>query len=175
MSGWTILTVRARPCKDYDRAKYNDYDPWSATADICASFKDDERVLDWTAWNRHVYALLNCPGHNATFAETLIDDYSEMIDDFAVLNVNDTTYTGTARYYPSAADPHQYVDEYKETQEEGGYCVGQIAMATITARHKIVARDPFSWSSKVGIRDDRYAEDGTSFAEHSDGVTNDDR
>jgi len=131
--------------------------------------QDEGRVSKWTTWNSHVYALLNCPRYNFEFAENLVDDYSEMIDDFAVLGANDTTDTGRARSYPSATDPHRYTDEYKENQKEGGPHVGQIAMATITIRHKIVVRDPFSWSSKPGPLDDRYAEDGTSFTERSNG------
>lgn len=169
MSGWTILTVRGRPSENYDRAEYNNSDPWSATADICATFEDEGRVHEWTTWNSHVYALLNCPRYNFKFAENLVDDYSEMVSDFAVLGANDTTDTGTARYYPSAADPHQHADEYKEDQKEDGHHVGQIAMATINTRHKIVTRDPFSWSSEPGTLDDRYAEDGNSLAEQPNG------
>ncbi|MDB9247506.1 hypothetical protein PN419_00595 [Halorubrum ezzemoulense] len=165
MSGWTILTARARASEDYDGAKYNDSDPWQATADLAASFEADNRVRKWSTYSGHVYALLDCPRYDFEFAEDLVAEYSELIDDFGVLGANDTSDTGRARYYPSAEQPHRYTDEYQEGQLEDGCHVGLIAMATITARHGLVMRDPFTYATSVGSLDDRYLDDGTVVTE----------
>jgi len=154
MSGWTILTVRAKPCEDYDKAEYNDSDPWQATADIVATMDADERVRRWTTWNSHVYAYLNCQRYDFEFAESLVAEYSDMVRDYVVLGANDTSDQGEARYYPRP-DSDQWTDCYRETAHGN---VGEKALAVINSNHEIQARDP--WHNNCGLLDERYLEDG---------------
>ena len=159
MSGWTVVTLRAREGKDYEYSRWDNSDPAHAIEDICATIEADDRVVKWTMDSPHIYAYLNCDRYNWDFAEEVLEDYKVMLKDAVVLGANDTSDTGTARYYP-VQDTVRCTDEYKETQSEDGCYVGKIALAVIGGRHGIVARDPFhDW---LGRFDERYAEEGTS-------------
>ena len=158
MSGWTILTVRGKESKDYDYSRWDERDRWHAAADIVATMEEDSRVRKWTTWDGHVYAYLNTGRYDWEFAESLLEDYGEMVDDAVVLGANDTTDTGCARYYPRA-DLGRWTDQYEETQGHDGYYVGELALSVMNARHGIIARDPFHNTS--GRLDDRYLDDGT--------------
>jgi len=79
-----------------------------------------------------------------------------MVDDAVVLGANDTSDTGKAVYYESPRG--DYTDMYTETQSEDGVYVGEVALSVISARHGIVARDPFHNTS--GRLDDSYLDDG---------------
>lgn len=166
MSGWTILTVRGRPSKDYERAEYESGDRYQATADLTATFEEDSRVRGWTTWKSHVYAYLECSRYNFEFAELLMEDYSYMIDDAVVLGANDTSDQGTARYY-SRPDLKMWTDQYEET--EHGY-VGELALSVMNARHNIIARDPWHNNCDEWGRDERYLGRGTSYAIRNGGV-----
>ena len=158
MSGWTVVTLRGRKSKDYEYSRRDNHDPVHAVEDICASVEADDRVRTWTMDSPHVYAYLNCDRYDWDFAEEFLEDYQDMLRDAVILGANDTSDTGTARYYP-VADSVRCTDEYKETQAKDGCYVGWVAMATINARHGILSRDPFhDW---LGRFDERYAEDGT--------------
>lgn len=156
MSGWTVLTVRGRSADHYEYTRADNSDPWDATADIAATMKEDKRVRKWTTWSGHVYAYLNSGRYDWDYAEELLDDYAAMVRDAVVLGANDTTDTGTARYYEKPDAPHK--DEYQETQGGDGTYVGEVALAVIGGRHGIVARDPFH--NRSGRLDERYLEDG---------------
>lgn len=157
MSGWTVLTARANACRDYENAEYNDSDPWQAAADLAASFEADDRVVDWTVGDDHVYAYVG--GYTDwNTAERLMADYADMIRDAVVLCANDTSNTGQARYYPNASSD-RWTDHYTETEDHDGLTTGKTALAVMTARHGILARDPFH--NHVGRLDEHYLEDGT--------------
>lgn len=157
MSGWTILTVRGKYAKNYEYSRHDEKDPWDATSDIVASMDEDGRIYKWTVWSSHVYAYLkNCGRYDFSFAESILEDYDEQVRDAVVLGANDTTDTGTARYYPNAGE--RWTDKYRETQTEDGTYVGEIALAVMNARHGIVARDPFH--NQSGLIDDNYLESG---------------
>lgn len=156
ISGWTILTVRGRPSKDYDGSEYDGGDPWQANADLVATMKADDRVRRVTTWIGHVYAYLNCPRYDFEFAEELMEDYAPMVRDFVVLGANDTSDTGHAKYYPGPG--RRPNDEYQESQKEDGTMVGEIALAHVSANNGIIARDPFHQS--CGRMDDYYEDDG---------------
>lgn len=159
MSGWTVVTLRGKESKDYQYSRYDGCDPAHAVEDICATVEEDSRVFDWTMDSPHVYAYLSCERYDWEFAEDFLTDYKEMVKDAVVLGANDTTDTGTARYYPVESEI-RCTDEYKETQSEDGCYVGDIALAVINSRHTILGRDPFhSW---MGEFDERYAENGTN-------------
>lgn len=164
MSGWTVMTLRARASRDYDDAEYDDSDSWSATADIVATADEDDRVYDWTTWSSHVYVYLNCPRYDFDTAESVLDDYQDMVKDAVVLGANDTSDTGEARYYDVmdtfGGGPLNSTDRYRETQSEDGAYVGEIALSVMNARHSIVSRDPFH--NECGWLDDRYLEDGVN-------------
>ena len=165
MSGWTILTVRGEKAKDYEYTREDTHDRWDATADIVATMDDDDRVRHWTTWSGHVYAYLNCSRYNWEFAENLLEEYGEMIDDAVVLGANDTTDTGCARYYPRP-DLGRWMDQYEEDQGEDGYNVGELALCVINSRHGIVSRDPFH--NESGRLDDQYKEGGKKRTLHTD-------
>lgn len=114
----------------------------------------DKRVRSWTAWSGHVYAYLACSRYNFEFAEGLMEDYGEMLRDAVVLGANDTTDQGTARYYPRP-DLGMWTDQFEE-YDHG--MVGEEALAVISARHGISARDPFH--NNVGRLDEKYLESG---------------
>lgn len=154
MSGWTILTVRGKQAKDYAYTRDDTHDRWDATSDIVATMDDDRRVRSWTTWSGHVYAYLGCSRYDFEFAESLMEDYGEMIDDAVVLGANDTTDQGCARYYPRP-DLGIWSDQYEE-RDHGA--VGEEALCVINARHGIIARDPFH--NNPGRLDDRYLESG---------------
>lgn len=155
MSSWTVVTLRAREARDYEHTRSDSVDPWEATCDIAATMDADDRVRYWTVWNSHVYAYLSTRG-SFDAAERFFEDYGEMVDDAAVLHANDTSDLGCARYYP---DPSKgtWVDEYQEHGDEQG-SVGELALAVMTARHGIHARDPFH--NKPGLLDENYLEEG---------------
>lgn len=155
MSGWTILTVRGRENRDYDYSRWDDAGRWEATADLAAAFEAISRVRGWKTWNGHVYGYLNSKRYDFDFAEELLADVEAALDDAVVLGANDTTDTGTARYYPT---PEGHTDMYAETQGEDGYYVGEVALSVINARHGIVARDPFH--NQCGRLDEQYLDDG---------------
>jgi len=155
MSGWTILTVRGKYSKDYDATRYDEKDRWDATSDIVATMESDGRVREWTTWSGHVYAYLECARYDFEFAEELLEDYGEMVEDAVVLGANDTSDQGTARYYPRPATGF-WSDQFEEV-EYGN--VGEQALSVINARHGIMARDPFHNTS--GRLDDRYLENGS--------------
>jgi len=155
MSGWTVITIRAEFAENYEhsRSEYKDAGP--ALEDLAATMDEDARVRAWTTDHPHIYAYLNCGRYDWDFAEGFLDDYEAMVRDAVVLGANDTTDTGTARYYPS---PTTMTDEYKERQGEDGTHVGNIALQVVGGRHGIIPRDPFhDW---LGRFDDKYAEDG---------------
>ncbi len=162
MSGWTILTARGFESCEYDRSRYDEHDRYDATSDIVASFEADDRIRKWTTWKSHVYAYLNACRYNFEFAEELMSDYGDLIDDAVVLGANDTSDTGTARYY-ERPDLGRWTDEYQETQSEDGTYVGELALSVISVRHGIVAKDPFH--NEVGLADGRYLKNGTDFSE----------
>lgn len=158
MSGWTVATLRAREGKDYEYSKYDGHDPVSAVEDIVATVENDDRVFKWTMDSPHIYVYLNCDRYNWEFAEQFLEDYQFMVNDAVVLGANDTTDTGTARYYP-VKNEVRCTDEYKETQARDGYYVGRHALNVISANHTILARDPFhDW---LGRLDDKYKGKGT--------------
>jgi hypothetical protein len=163
MSGWTVITVRGRESQNYEYSEYDDTDPYTATSDIVATMDEDSRVRKWTVWKGHVYAYLNTGQYEFEFAEQLLTDYSEMIADAVVLGANDTTDTGTARYYDVKdtfmGGPERHTDMYAETQSEDGVLVGEMALAVMSARHGIIARDPFH--NTAGYIDDSYLDSGT--------------
>lgn len=154
MSGWTILTLRAKEGQDYPHSEWENGDRWAATADIVATMDNDDRIREWTTWNSHVYAYLNCPRYDFEFAERVIRSYSEMVEDAAVLGADDTSDQGTARYYPDPESP----THIRECQEKENGNVGELALSVINARHGIIARDPFHNNS--GLLDENYLEDG---------------
>jgi len=157
MSGWTIITVRGKKATDYDYTRENNHDRFDATSDIVATMDQDDRVRKWTNWSSHVYAYLNCSRYDFDFAESLFEDYGEMIEDAVVLGANDTTDTGVARYY-DRPDLGQYIHEYEESQSEDGCYVGEIALQVVGGRHSIVARDPFH--NQCGRNDGWYNDSG---------------
>jgi len=157
MSGWTVVTLRAKKAENYEYSRYDGSDPAHAVEDICATVDADKRVAQWTMDSPHIYAYLRCERYDWEFAEEWLEDYKEMVRDAVVLGANDTTDTGTARYYESGV---RCTDEYKETQSEDGTYVGEMALAMINSNHRILGKDPFhNWMGKF---DDRYAEDGTN-------------
>ena len=158
MSGWTVATLRAREGRNYEYSRYDSTDPVDAMRDLCATAEADDGVRTWTMDSPHIYLYCNCDRYNWGFAEKIIENYQEMVRDAVVLGANDTTDTGTARYYEVTSGDIRCTDEYKETQSEDGTFVGQYALSVINSRHSILARDPFhGW---VGRLDDRYAEEG---------------
>jgi hypothetical protein len=160
MSSWTVVTLRAREGKHYEHSEYDGPDPASAMEDICATLDEDDRVRDWTMDSPHAYALTyQGLGRDEDDSKSFLADYEEMVEDAVVLFANDTSDTGSAKYYP-VRHSLNCTDEYNEYEMVDGRYVGQIAMAMINADHRILARDPFhSW---MGEFDGRYAEDGTS-------------
>lgn len=159
MSGWTIITLRGKQTKNYKYSEYNNNDPWQATADIAATMEKDERVLKWAVWSGHVYAYLDCPRYDFKFAEKIMKDYSEMAKDAVVLGANDTTDTGTAKYY-RRTNLAEATDVYKETQADDGCFKGEMALSIINSRHNIMARDPFH--NSTGRLDERYLDSGNA-------------
>ena len=153
MSSWTVLTVRGRRAEDYERTREDNHDRWDATADIAATMDDDHRVRRFTTWKGHVYAYLNCESYEDEPVESLLEDYAPMVDDAVVLYANDTTDVGKTSYYPDPAGG--WVDRYRETGERH---VGERALAIMTSRRGIVARDPFH--NECGRLDSRYLGDG---------------
>lgn len=160
MSGWTILTVRGRASEHYDYTESDNHDTWATTSDIVATMDEDNRIRRWTVWSGHVYAYLNASRYDWDAAEQLLADYQDMVEDAVVLAANDTTDIGTARYYPVRNGTGVHTDEYKETQSGDGCYVGEIALAIMTARHGIVARDPFH--NRAGQIDEMYRGEGTN-------------
>lgn len=142
MSGWTILTARAERAEDYVHTDHDGPDPFRAQADLLVTFEAEDRVHDVMTWKGHVYAYLACGRYDFEFAEDLIGDYAEMIEDAVVLGANDTSDTGRAKYYPDPEDPVP-ADEYAESQGEDGMLVGEMALCVINSRNGILARDPF--------------------------------
>lgn len=158
MSGWTVVTLRGRQGKNYEYSRWDNHNPVHAVEDLCATVEGDSRVRRWTMDSPHVYAYLACERYDWQFAETLLSDYRSMLRDAVVLGANDTTDTGTARYYP-VKDSVDCTDECKETQSEDGTYVGQLALRVVGSRHAIIARDPFhDW---LGEFDEKYAKEGT--------------
>ena len=115
MSGWTIITLRGKPSKDYKYSEYNEQDPWQATADMVATLDQDDRVREWTTWSGHVYVYLKCQRYDFKFAEEFMQDYSEMDKDAVVLGANDTSDTGKAKYYS------KIIRSEKQLQKESNY------------------------------------------------------
>lgn len=157
MSGWTILTVRGRASRDYEPAEYDGADPWTATADLAATMDADSRVRRWTTWSGHVYAYLTTSPGDFEAAERLLETYAPMVEDAVILCANNTSDQGTARYYDHPASGAA-VHEYAETDNG---MVGELALATMNARHEIIARDPFH--NTCGQLDEEYRESGTAF------------
>lgn len=166
MSGWTILTLRAREGQNYKFSQYDGTDPYDATSDIAQTMEEDDRVRKWTTWSSHVYAYLATSRYDWEYAEEIIDDYRFMVRDAVVLGANDTTDTGTARYYVTEQMDNGkvfYTDEYQETEVEDGTFVGEMALCVINSRHGIMSRDPFHNPS--GTIDDAYLSNGESRSE----------
>lgn len=159
MSGWTILSVRGSESRDYSRAKFDESDRYTAVSDIASTMEEDSRVHEWTTWKDYVYAYLACNRYNFEFAEGLMEDYGEMIDDAVVLGANDTTDTGVARYY-YRPDLGLWSHEYEETQKGDGYHVGEVALMVVGAKESFVARDPFHNNCGEYGRDERRLDRG---------------
>lgn len=165
MSGWTVITVRGRESSEYERSRYDDGDRWQATSDLVATFDEDRRIRQWTTHSGHVYGYLNTGRYEFGYAEELLEDYSKMIDDAVVLGANDTSDTGTAKYYTIdrwGTDDTTPRDVYRESQAEDGTLVGEKALAIMFARHNIDARDPFH--NEAGLLDDKYNENGVDYS-----------
>jgi hypothetical protein len=154
MSGWTVITVRGKEAHDYEYTRCDSTDPWDATSDVVATMEDDERVHRWTTWSGHVYAYLACSRYDFEFAEEMLEDYGEMVEDAVVLGANDTSDQGTARYYPRP-DLGMWTDQYEESDHG---MVGERALRVIAARHGIIARDPFH--NRTGRIDNIYLDSG---------------
>lgn len=164
MSGWTVVTLRAKHSEDYEYSRWDNQDPAEALEDICATLEQDEHVRAWTTDCPQAYAYLNCDRYDWDFAEQWLDDYKFMARDAVVLGANDTTDTGTARYYPLNSNV-QCTDEYKETQTEDGCYVGKIALQVIGARHGIVPQDPFhDWTGRM---DENWLDSGEIRAQYN--------
>jgi len=155
MSGWTVITVRGKHAANYPYTHDDwDHDRTQATYDITATFDDDRRVRAWDTYNHnHVYALLNCGRYEWDFAESLFEDYAELIDDAVVLGWNDTTDSGCARYY-TRPDLGQWAMQYEETEPRKG----ERACAVMYAQYGIHAQNPFH--NPVGRRSDRHLDNG---------------
>ena len=149
MSGWTTLTLRGRYSKDYDYSEYDEHDRYQATCDLIVTLQNHQYIKQVGHWKGHVYAYLNTGRYDWDTAEAILDALSEIIDDAVVIGANDTTDTGTARYYPVKGSfqsaPDDWTDCYKETQSEDGTMVGAIAAAIMTARHGIVAQERLAY------------------------------
>jgi hypothetical protein len=160
MSSWTVVTLRARKAKDYEHSRHDNHDPAAAMEDICATLDGDDRVRDWTMDSPHAYALTyKGLGRDEDKTEELLADYQGMVEDAVVLFANDTSDTGSAKYYPVQNTLH-CTDVYHESQSEDGTYVGEIAMTMINANHRILAKDPFhGW---MGEFDEQYAENGVN-------------
>lgn len=154
MSGWTIITVRGKEAQDYDYTHHDwEHDRSQAGYDLAATFEEDNRVRAWETKGSHVYALLACSRYDWEFAESLFEDYEELIDDAVVLGWNDTTDTGCARYYrrPELGNwTHQFEEERPEK--------GERACAVMYAQHGIRAENPFH--NVAGRRNDRFLDNG---------------
>lgn len=159
MSGWTVVTLRARKGENYEYSRWDNTDPVHAVEDLVATVQEDSRVRRWTLDSPHIYSYLACDRYDWDFAEAVLEDYQTMLRDAVVLGANDTTDTGTARYYPLNGSEAHCTDEYKETQSVDGTYVGRHALNVINARHTILARDPFH--DRLGRFDDKYADKGT--------------
>ena len=157
MSSWTILTLRAKPGTEYEHADYDEPDRWYATADLVATVNDDRRIRAWTTWDGHVYAYLAADGFGN--AEVILEGYGEMIDDAVVLEANNTVDLGSARYYPNPSTG-RWTDHFDEIESDDGTHTGEVALAVMTARHGIIARDPFH--NQCGTSNESYLEDGTA-------------
>ena len=157
MSSWIVVTLRGRASKNYAFSRQDNFDPWDAVADIYATAEADSRIRAVTAGNDCVYVrLLN---KSVDAAEEILSDYAPMLRDAVVLDANNTTDTGVARYYPGPGREDAYCsDRYAETQSEDGTHVGRLACAVISARHGIIARDPFH--EEIGRFDEDYADGG---------------
>jgi len=141
MSGWTILTVRGKRADEYKYVEKESSDRAPATKNLAAMFKDDKRVRQGLVEVRgydHVYAILNCGRYDFGFAEEFTKDYEDHIDDIAVLGWNDTTDTGTCRYYPRPGSK-RYTFEYEEEDSHKG----DRACAAVYAMKGIQADNPF--------------------------------
>jgi len=152
MSGWTILTLRGLYSRDYEQAKYNERDPYKANCDLVVSLDNDDRVHEVGYWNGHVYATLSTERYDWETTTSLLDDAQAMIYDAVVIGANDTTDTGTAKYYPVHdswnGDVDDATDHYEETQSEDGTLVGAMAASVMTARHGIVAQERLRYRGK---------------------------
>lgn len=161
MSGWTVVTFRGKENQEYDYSRYDDTCRGHARSDIAATMAEDDRVREFTVGERgHVYAYLACGRYDWDFAEDLMEDYAEMLDDAVVLGANDTTDTGCARYY-ERPDLGKWYDQYEESQSADGTFVGEFALRVISARHTILARDPF-YGKMEWYDDEEVAENGES-------------
>lgn len=155
MSGWTIITVRGKHAADYPYTHHDwEHDRTQATYDITATFEEDRRVRVWDTYSHdHAYALLNCERYDWEFAESLFEDYEDLIDDAVVLGWNDTTDSGCARYY-SRPDLGQWAMQYEETDPRKG----ERACAVMHAQYGIYAQNPFH--NPTGRRDGDHLSNG---------------
>lgn len=140
MSGWTIVTVRGEQDCNYDGSDYDGQSTYKAECDLAATADADDRVRSVRVEN-NVYLYMNMPRYSFDGAVRWLNEHSEMVSDAVVLGANDTTDTGTAKYYEKNDGALTFVDEYAEQQ--GEHFVGQKALAYITHNYDIVAKDPF--------------------------------
>ena len=158
MSSWIVLTLRGRESRDYAFSRGDTSDRWDAVSDLYATAENDDRIRRATTGHDAVYAYAK----SKTFGtvEGIIREYAPAVDDAVLLEANDTSDTGAAYYYPhpSRSSEPRWTDKYAETQEQDGYHVGHLALAVVSARHGIIARDPFH--DPIGRHDERRSDDG---------------
>lgn len=149
------MTFRGRTADDYQYTRSDDeHDRGYAASDIVATMDEDDRVRRVTTQHDNVYALLNCGRYDFEFGRDLLESYREMVEDAVILGSNDTTDTGLAKYYPTpTSGPFDSYEEY----ENGP--MGQFALRVMSARHGILARDPFH-NNRLGSMDDYHRRNG---------------
>jgi len=159
MTGWTLVTLRGKKSKEYEYSRWDNNDRIHAVEDIVATVDESDSVRSWTTWEDHVYALLNGQRYNFSHAEELFERWGEMLDDAVVLGWDDTTDTGTARYY-ERPDLGRWIMSIVESQSIDGIYKGELALAKITAQYGIVARNPFQ--NQCGRKDEMRLKAGNT-------------
>ena len=144
--------------QDYPHSKYDGVDTYGAVSDMAVTARGDSRFREVKVDNGVVYGYLDTSRYNWEFAEQILRDYSEMCRDAVVLGANDTTDTGTARYYEVDDSRIREIDEYAETQSVDGYHVGEKALSYMHVKYNFDARDP--WHNNYYY--DHYFESGVN-------------
>lgn len=136
MSGWTVFGVKAK--RDTDNQRRTE-----ALTNFIQKIHEEENPLSIKRGSGHVYVNLETTRvYDFSYAEDLMQRYSDMIECAFVLGANDTQGTGHVKFYENP-EVAVVTDEYQEDEREDGHYQGAKALQVISVRNDIYAVDPF--------------------------------